>query len=119
MSFRERVINVVQAVPHGKVVTYGQVALLAGAPRAARHVGFVLRGLDQAQEYPWHRVVNAQGKISTYRVGVGELQRALLEHEGIEFDGEERIDFRKYRWEPGQEWLDAHYAGPVTVAEEQ
>jgi len=118
-GFRERVIHVVKAVPYGRVVTYGQVALLAGAPRAARHVGYVLRGLHQDSDNPWHRVVNAQGKISTYRVGVGELQRALLEHEGIEFDGEERIDLARYRWEPGLEWLEVNYAGPAAAEKEQ
>lgn len=99
-GFRDRVLAVVEAVPSGKVVTYGQVALLAGAPRAARQVGMVLHGLREPHRIPWQRVINAQGKISTYRIGSGELQRALLEAEGVEFDGEGRVDLDRFRWDP-------------------
>lgn len=93
-------IAIVSEVPAGKVVSYGQVALLAGAPRAARQVGAVLRGLREWEDVPWQRVINAKGRISTYKVGAGELQRALLEAEGIEFDDDERVDLRRYRWDP-------------------
>ncbi len=96
-SFRERVIALVCAVPKGKVATYGQIALLAGSPRAARQVGGVLHGLRE-NEVPWQRVINAQGGISTYKVGAGELQRALLESEGVTFDREGRCDLERYRW---------------------
>ena len=98
-GFRERVLSVVEAVPIGSVVTYGQVALLAGSPRAARQVGMVLRGLREAEDVPWQRVINSQGKLSTYKVGSGELQRALLEAEGVEFDDEDRVDLRRFRWD--------------------
>ena len=98
--FREKVIEIVRAVPKGKVVTYGQVALLANAPRAARQVGMVLNGISEKENVPWQRVINVQGKISTYRIGAGELQRALLESEGVEFDEEERVDFTRFRWDP-------------------
>jgi methylated-DNA-protein-cysteine methyltransferase-like protein len=99
--FRERVLSVIRAVPEGRVVTYGQVAELAGSPRAARQVGGVLYGLrDSEEDIPWQRVVNAGGKISTYRIGSGELQRALLESEGVGFDEEGRIDLGRYRWLP-------------------
>ena len=104
-SFRQRVIEVVKAVPYGKVATYGQVALLAGNPRAARQVGAVLHGLGEADEdVPWHRVINAEGGISTYKVGNGELQVALLRAEGIEVStserGAERVDLRRFQWRP-------------------
>lgn len=99
-SFRERVHRFVSAVPPGRVVTYGQVALHAGRPRAARLVGGALRALAQVDpELPWHRVVNAQGRISTYRVGAGELQSALLRAEGVAVrDG--RFDLQTYLWRP-------------------
>lgn len=102
-GFRERVIAIVTAVPKGRVVTYGQVALLAGAPRAARQVGGVLHGLKEAERVPWQRVINAEGRLSTYKVGAGELQRALLESEGVDFDGEGRIDLKLFRWDPEPE----------------
>lgn len=99
--FRERVLAVIRSVPEGRVVTYGQVAALAGAPRAARQVGGVLYGLrERADDVPWQRVVNAGGTISTYRIGAGELQRALLESEGVPFDHEGRIDLDRFRWQP-------------------
>ena len=99
-GFRERVLELVCAVPAGKVATYGQIAHLAGNPRAARQVGGVLRGLHTEGEVPWQRIINAQGSISTYKVGAGELQRALLESEGIIFDAVGRCDLERYRWLP-------------------
>lgn len=98
--FRDKVIEIVGAVPRGQVVTYGQVALLAGAPRAARQVGMVLHGLGEEENIPWQRVINSQGKLSTYRIGAGELQRQLLEVEGVEFDGDDRVDLARFRWDP-------------------
>jgi len=101
-SFRQRVIEVVRSVPHGKVVTYGQVALLAGNPRAARQVGAVLHGLGDAEDdVPWHRVINASGGISTYKVGAGELQVALLRSEGVEVgrsDAGPVVSLRRWQW---------------------
>ena len=105
-GFRERVLDIVRAVPEGKVVTYGQVALMAGAPRAARQVGAVLHGIRfHEHDVPWQRVINAAGGISTFKVGSGELQVALLQAEGVELtreDGTEglRVDLRRYQWRP-------------------
>lgn len=105
MTFRERVLEVVRSVPVGRVVTYGQVATWAGSPRAARQVGAVLFGLREADgEVPWQRVVNAAGGISTYRVGAGELQVALLRSEGVEV-GPDGLDLARWRWDPPmEEW---------------
>jgi methylated-DNA-protein-cysteine methyltransferase related protein len=99
-TFRERVIAIVRAVPAGRVVTYGQVALLAGSPRAARQVGGVLYGSRSRDDVPWQRVVNAQGGISTHKIGAGELQEALLRSEGVEV-GPDGVDLRRYGWTPG------------------
>ena len=84
-DFRRLVLDIVRAVPEGKVVTYGQVALMAGSPRAARQVGAVLHGIRfNEHDVPWQRVINAEGGISTFKVGSGELQVALLRAEGVE-----------------------------------
>jgi methylated-DNA-protein-cysteine methyltransferase-like protein len=100
MTFRDRVLHVVRQVPPGRVVTYGQVALWAGSPRAARQVGGVLFGLREADgDVPWQRVVNGKGGISTYKVGGGELQTALLRSEGVEV-GARGIDLRRWGWAP-------------------
>ena len=94
------VLELVVEIPVGKVATYGQIALLVGQPRAARRVGGVLYRLSaaEAERIPWQRVVNAQGGISTYKVGVGELQRALLASEGVVFDAQGRCDLAYYRF---------------------
>lgn len=100
VSFRERVLELVRLVPEGQVTTYGTIARLAGSPRAARQVGMVLRGLKEHEEVPWQRVVNAQGGLSTYRVGCGELQRALLEAEGVRFNAQGLCDLQAFGWQP-------------------
>ncbi|MEJ2665829.1 MAG: methylated-DNA--[protein]-cysteine S-methyltransferase [Deinococcales bacterium] len=102
-SFRASVLRVVRSVPQGRVVTYGQVALLAGRPGAARAVGAVLRGLRAADgDVPWQRVVNASGGLSTYKVGHGELQAALLRAEGTPLtDG--RVPLHERQWWPDDE----------------
>lgn len=98
-AFRERVLGVVRAIPCGRVMTYGGVALFAGSPRAARQVGGVLYGSGRAEGVPWHRVVNAAGGISTHKLGFGALQEALLREEGVEV-GPEGVDLRRYQWAP-------------------
>ena len=98
-AFVEAVHRMVQNVPPGTVATYGQIARLIGYPRHARHVGKVLYQLRDSDEVPWHRVINGQGRLSTYKVGSGELQRFLLEQEGIVFVGD-RCHLDTYGWTP-------------------
>jgi methylated-DNA-protein-cysteine methyltransferase-like protein len=101
--FFTHVYRLVSQVPKGKVVTYGQVAALLGAPRAARAVGTALRYLPRplSRTVPWQRVINAAGGISLRGdVLRADEQRWLLENEGVEFDRYGRINLKKYRW-PG------------------
>ncbi len=103
-TFYEQVYDFVRQVPHGHVVTYGQVALHLGAPAAARAVGYALSYLPPGNDVPWWRVINARGAISLKNRGPGaDLQRELLENEGIDFDREGRTDLSVYRWWPDQE----------------
>lgn len=101
-----RIYTVVAAIPAGKVCTYGQVAEMAGMPRAARQVGYALSALrGKDHQVPWHRVVNAKGEISVRgETGCENLQQQLLEAEGVAFirtvSGACRIDFAEYRWSP-------------------
>jgi methylated-DNA-protein-cysteine methyltransferase-like protein len=91
------VYRFVRRVPRGQVVTYGQVATLVGAPRAARAVGGAMRACPD--DVPWHRVVNAQGRISRRRREAGMLtQRIRLEQEGIPLR-RGRVVLARYRWE--------------------
>ena len=95
-GLQKRVHALVRRVPAGRVVTYGQVAALVGAPRAARAVGQAMRVCPAS--VPWHRVVNGSGAISRRGDGSGALsQRLLLEGEGVRFT-RGRIDLRRYRW---------------------
>ena len=104
-SFRERVLAVVKLIPAGQVTNYGTVALLAGKPRAARQVGGILYGLRESEmDVPWQRVINAQGGISTYKVGSGELQVALLKAEGVEVI-DRTVDLNVYGWRPDDDLL--------------
>lgn len=101
-----KIYTVVAAIPAGKVCTYGQVAEMAGLPRAARQVGYALSALrGKDHQIPWHRVVNAKGEISLREnTGRENLQQSLLEAEGVEFlmatSGICRIDLAGYRWSP-------------------
>jgi methylated-DNA-protein-cysteine methyltransferase-like protein len=89
MNFNEQVYALVRRIPTGKVLTYGRVAALLEVPHGARAVGWALCRLPGDSDVPWHRVINAAGRVSTRYVEHGELvQRALLEAEGVRFDEE-------------------------------
>jgi methylated-DNA-protein-cysteine methyltransferase related protein len=103
-----KIYAVVKQIPRGKVLTYGQVADLAGLYGKARLVGYALFQVDIASDIPWQRVVNAKGEISysIARCGGDYLQKNLLESEGLEFQREDRIDLKKYRWQPPINLID-------------
>ena len=99
VSSHARILALVRRVPRGRVATYGLVARLAGFPNQPRLVGYALR--HATDDVPWHRVINARGRISP-RADPGSipLQRLLLEAEGIEFGVGGRIDLERYLWKP-------------------
>ncbi|PVZ87324.1 methyltransferase [Serratia sp. S1B] len=96
-SFSQRVFHIVAAIPYGKVTTYGEVAQLAGSPRAARQVGGVLCRLPEGSTLPWHRVVNRYGQISLQGDDFQRQKQALLA-EGIIFGPNHAIDLQHYGW---------------------
>ncbi|WP_312632799.1 MGMT family protein [Pseudescherichia sp.] len=96
-SFPQRVWQIVAAIPPGSVTTYGEVARLAGSPRAARQVGGVLRRLPEGSTLPWHRVVNRQGQISLTGPDLQRQRQALLA-DGVQVSGSGEIDLARYRW---------------------
>ena len=103
-AFQALVLDLIKAIPAGKVATYGQIAAMAGAPRNARQVGDILNGVkDNPGDIPWQRVINASGGISTYKVGVGDLQTKLLESEGVTFNPNGTVNLSVYRWQPDEE----------------
>jgi methylated-DNA-protein-cysteine methyltransferase related protein len=98
--FTARAIEVMRAIPRGKVATYAQVAAVAGSPLAARQVVRVLHSLSRAERLPWQRVINSRGSISLPRGAGFEEQKALLEVEGVAVKEDGRIDMNKYLWVP-------------------
>ena len=105
-GFHERVYEIVLGIPPGRVTTYGDIAGHLGSRRVARKVGHALAALPpDRDDVPWHRVVNARGMISrrapSMLDGIDEqVQRVLLEREGIHFDISGRIELEAYRWRP-------------------
>lgn len=97
MNTFEKIYAVVKNIPEGKVATYGHVALLAGNPRWARVVGYALHVNPEPGIIPCHRVVNCEGKVApNFAFGGEDVQRRLLESEGIVFETDGRIDLEKY-----------------------
>lgn len=99
-SFYERVIDVIKNIPEGRVATYGQVARYAGNPKASRQVAYILHSSTEKEGLPWHRVINSKGGISLRPKRGYELQKQMLEKEGITFDDENRIDLECFGWLP-------------------
>lgn len=90
--FTAEVVEILKGIPKGRVVSYGQVARMAGSPRAARQVVRILHTMSEKYGLPWHRVVNAKGEIVVPSEESRELQRVLLESEGVTFLPNGRVD---------------------------
>ena len=110
-EFNRQVYEIVRNIPSGRVMTYGGIAERVQRPEStdpmayrrirARWVGYAMA--DAPQDLPWHRVVNARGTVSA-RMGFGpDIQRSLLEQEGIHFDTGGRLDLRALRWDPSDD----------------
>jgi methylated-DNA-protein-cysteine methyltransferase related protein len=100
MGFRDKVIELAKKIPKGRVTTYGTLATLAGIPRGARLVGGIMHFYgEKGDTLPWHRVINRHGFISIKCLDhPKELQRALLQDEGIEVSADFMVDLSKYGW---------------------
>lgn len=98
MSFKEKVYRICSSIPKGKVATYGQIARLAGIPKAARAVGVFMKNNPDAPVVPCHRVVSSDGKLTGYSGKGGIAQkRKMLVSEGITFK-KDRIDLSLSQW---------------------
>lgn len=100
MEFTHAVEDVVNAIPEGKVLTYGDVAALAGAPSHARQVGRILGSFGFDSNVPCHRVVNSEGRIAPH----WPEQKILLEREGVAFTRTSHVDMRHHRWHPEEDF---------------
>jgi len=99
-STHQRIYATVKKIPKGRVTTYGTVARLAGFAGQARLVGYALSALPAGTALPWHRVINAQGRLSLERSssGAGITQRLRLEAEGVKVDASGRVSLVRYGW---------------------
>ena len=99
MSFFESVYEVVKQIPKGKVASYGQIALAVGSPRASRQVGWALHCNPYQGIVPCHRVVFRDGSLTQgFAFGGMEVQKSLLENEGVIFKDEFTVDMEKCGW---------------------
>lgn len=101
-EFVNSVREIVSSIPEGSVLTYGDVAALAGFPSHSRLVGKILGSIGMAGEVPCHRVVNASGRPAPH----WHSQKILLEHEGIVFKPNGCVDMKKFRWDIKEEYPD-------------
>ena len=102
-NFYDAVHTLVRDIPPGRVMTYGQIATILGAPRAARAVGYALRALEEGSGVPWQRVINSRGGVSARSdVERPTLQIELLDEEGVQFGADDTCDLSIFRWEPAE-----------------
>lgn len=105
--FQTAVHRIVARIPEGQVTSYGAIAAMAGQPRAARGVGWILNRLGPDTDLPWWRVVNGSGGISTFKLPgpAGPLQRDLLLSEAVAFDGKGCVSDDRFWWKPHEKDL--------------
>ncbi|WP_307338355.1 MGMT family protein [Metabacillus malikii] len=100
LPFTERVVSLIKSIPHGKVMTYGQIAKLAGSPRGARQVVRILHAMSRKHQLPWHRVVNAKGEIAIKDTEGSDSQYHFLCAEGVQFKREYVVDLNAHQYYP-------------------
>lgn len=97
-GFNQQVYDIVEKIPAGTVLTYGDIAKMLGRPRMARFVGFAMSAVCDSDNRPWHRVTFSDGRLWDGKWE--KVQRKLLKAEGVGFTPDGRIDVEKYRWHP-------------------
>lgn len=97
--FREKVYQIAKQIPRGKVVTYGQLAQLAGSPKAARAVGSCMQKNTDPSQVPCHRIVASNGALTGYAFGGISAKKNILEKEGVIFKGN-TVDLSVSQWKP-------------------
>ncbi|KHF38155.1 MGMT family protein [Halalkalibacter okhensis] len=97
--FTERVLHIILQIPKGKVMTYGQIAMLAGSPRGARQVVRILHSMSKKYNLPWHRVMNAKGEISIQDDELFMVQKLSLEGEGVQVK-DHKVNLNQFQYHP-------------------
>ena len=115
-KFKDKIVQIVKLIPSGYVVSYGQVALMAGVPRAARQVGWVLHDYSDKYNLPWWRVINNAGRISTNCLDhTALMQKEFLEKENIIVNKDLTLDIEKYRYRPSKKTLSVLELDPEYI----
>src|SRR5699024_11728576 len=96
-EFTKEVLTIIKNIPEGRVMTYGQVARIAGSPRGARQVARILHSMSRKYHLPWHRVINAEGKLKIKDEALYNEQKMSLESEGVVCTGG-RVDLSEYQY---------------------
>jgi len=99
LPFTREVRKLIRRIPRGKVASYGQLAALAGEARQARQVAWILYSAPEAEGLPWHRVINARGRVSLPGSG-GRAQIRRLRAEGIRVGSGGSVDLKLFGWKP-------------------
>ncbi|PLS18261.1 DNA methyltransferase [Bacillus sp. M6-12] len=100
-TFTDRAIAIIKGIPEGRVMTYGQIASLAGSPRGARQIVRILHSMSKKYSLPWHRVINSKGEIGIKDEEAFHAQKSFLQSEGVEVYEHCLINLEKYRFNPG------------------
>lgn len=101
-TFTQRTIEIIKNIPKGKVMTYGQIARLAGSPRGARQVVRILHSMSEKYGLPWHRVINSKGEIALIEDESYYTQKVTLQSEGVRILNGRFIDLEKYQHFPDE-----------------
>lgn len=98
-AFTKKVLQNIAKIPKGKVATYKQIAALSGKPQGSRAVAWILHSCSTRYKLPWHRVLNAQGRISFEKNSHNfRKQKRTLESEGISFTDDGQLNLSKFQW---------------------
>src|SRR5579863_5145020 len=101
-TLKEQVFALVRACPAGRVTTYGWIGKALGYPRGARMIGWIMNETEEG--VPAQRVINSKGELSgSWAFGQKGRMRKLLEAEGVVFSAEERVDLKRYGWDPSRD----------------
>ncbi len=98
--FTEQVIEIIQSIPEGRILTYKGIAELAGSPNSSRQVARILHSCSEKYHLPWYRVINSQGRISLAPGAGFETQKELLEKEGVSVSPTGEVDLKTIIWKP-------------------
>lgn len=113
ISLKSRVVALVQACPKGRVTTYSWIAKALGYPRGARMVGWIMNEVPAGT--PAQRVLNSKGELSGSRAfGPPGRMRELLEEDGVVLEADDRVDLKKYGWDPARDLAEPELQAIIT-----